>query len=195
MEISFEPEFLWYKARCLSQRRALDVTKFGLLKNAISHFRSISHSRMMEQFYNKMKLVSVSVYVLDEYVVPQDVDRRNGLFDLDPTQWGLGFLISKDGHIITVSHVINSEDDLDMDTDLEDPNNEIILRRFIVHVDHPTRFEECRVVYDDSECDVAIMQVEELAEEYNFGKFFGNGVEIIMVMEVMSIVDADTFTI
>lgn len=51
------------------------------------------------------------------------------------------------------------------------------------------------MVYDDSECDVAIMQVEELAEEYNFGKFFGNGVEIIMVMEVMSIVDADTFTI
>lgn len=70
-------------------------------------------------------------------------------------------------------HVINLVDHSDMDTDPEDPDDKIILGRFIVRADHPARFTKFRVIYDDpeSDLDLAIMQVEEVAEEYNFCKF------------------------
>ncbi|KAH7857265.1 hypothetical protein Vadar_010754 [Vaccinium darrowii] len=92
----------------------------------------------------------------------------------------------RDDHIITASHVINPEGG--RNTDFEDPNKEIIVTIFIVHANHPTRFEKCRLVFDDPVSDVAIIQVKEVAEEYNFCIFFG----IITGMKVRSIADSDT---
>ncbi|KAH7857235.1 hypothetical protein Vadar_010431 [Vaccinium darrowii] len=99
---------------------------------------------------------------------------------------GTGLLTSKDDHNIKSSHFINPEGSID--TDSKDPDEGIIVTIFIVCANYPTRFEKCRLVFDDPESDVAIIQVKEVAEEYNFCKFFG----VTMGMDVKSIADSNT---
>ncbi|KAI8545295.1 hypothetical protein RHMOL_Rhmol07G0030200 [Rhododendron molle] len=196
MRISFEQEFRRYIyrfRRYKARRRFLHATKFSLLKKAFfrSRARSISRSRLMERFYDRMKLVSVLVYVFDESEgLPEDEDCRIESFDLTAAQHGSGFLISPNGHIITASHVINAADDSDKDTASDDSDDEIILRRYIVLADRPDTVEECRLVYDDPLSDVAVMQIMKFAQDYNFCKIFGGGEDITMGMQVMSIAQA-----
>lgn len=108
-----------------------------------------------EEFYEKMKKVAVQICVVDEDYVGED--RK---FWIRESVRGSGFLVSKDGRILTNSHVVNDHH-LRNIVFIREPDSTLMVK---------ATGEEAIVMYDDPTSDVAILKVKYLVHEYNYAK-------------------------
>lgn len=146
MEINFENEFIEAGKSCLPQ-----------------------HKR--QHFYEKMKRAAVSVHVVEADRI-RDGNRFEKLEDSD---MGSGFIITKDGHIMTCSHLVQGV--------IKDGR-----LLFIAYAEEPDVVREAMVLYDEPGSDVAVLQLKKVDREFDFCKF-GRKEDISMGMEVFSILN------
>ncbi|XP_058221889.1 uncharacterized protein LOC131331936 [Rhododendron vialii] len=144
MEINFENEFIEAGKSCLPQRKR-------------------------QHFYEKMKRAAVSVHV-----VKADRIRDGNKFEkLEDADMGSGFIITKDGHIMTCSHLVQGV--------IKDGR-----LLFIANAEEPDVLREATVLYDEPGSDVAVLQLKKVDREFDFC-MFGRKENISMGMEVFSI--------
>ncbi|KAI8545287.1 hypothetical protein RHMOL_Rhmol07G0029800 [Rhododendron molle] len=144
MEINFENEFIEAGKSCLPQQKR-------------------------QHFYEKMKRAAVSVHVVEA-----DCIRDGNKFEkLEDSDMGSGFIITKDGHIMTCSHLVQGV--------IKDGR-----LLFIAYAEEPDVLREAMLLYDEPGSDVAVLQLKKVDREFDFCKF-GRKEEISMGMEVFSI--------
>lgn len=144
MEIDFENEFVEAGKSCLPEQQR-------------------------QHFYEKMKRVAVSVHI-----VHADRIRDGNKFEkLEDSDMGSGFVITKDGHIMTCSHLVRP-----------------VIKEgrilFIAYAVEPDVLREAMVLYDEPGSDVAVLQLKEGDRQFDFCKF-GSKKDISTGMEVFSI--------
>lgn len=108
------------------------------------------------------KRVAVSVHI----VHPDSVEDGNKFKKLQDSDMGSGFVVTKEGHIMTCSRVVRCV--------IEEGR---IL--FITYEEEPDVFREAMVLYDEPGSDVAILLLKEVDRAFDFCKF-GSKEDIII---------------